>query len=918
MFWKPGSSVASACVLLLVTVFMFSGCLLKTGPTASFHANPVSGTAPLTVQFTDTSLAGGSTITTWDWEFGDGQTSDDQSPSHEYAAAGAYSVTLTVTTAYGSDTSAPTTIIVTNEEGEAGFSVSPSLHHVLATASETVFEVTNTGADSVSWNAAVTTGNWLRITDGASGADNGTITVGYDANANGAPRTGVVTITPSGTTLSPVEVTVTQAKEGTPDDLDGDGLSNEDEDIAGSNPTDLDSDNDGLYDGDEVNTHDTSPILADTDGDGVSDGNEIGAGADPLVPETAPAAYKAMAASINDMTAQLQDDLKTMSLDDALQNAATYLSGQSNVSSVQFDASKSGSPPTLWADFADYATYVVLVAPKTSSGAAKFLTPDELASASVGKARGAKQTAAEKSFDFQGFPKRSCVFANLFDAGTNTANTSTLYQMMKNKKYDVDLVTGNGGGVDFFKTLANYGLVYLDTHGGFIQDKKAAAQPYYGLLRTSDGQNVVQDQTYLANGDFSSRRVMISTRVITNASDLAKVPAGKHYCISNKFIEQYVGEFENHSLVFLNCCQTAKLPSGAIPDYSDAPLFSAFLGKNAGDILGWTESVTDQKAMNAGSYFFSRMLGDNDAFAAQTPPIAPYDFGDTYAALLNKGYGHDATYNADFVGYIRGYSEDVILAPRINFLVTDLEDEQMEIHGTFGSNGTPTVKAGDQQLTVVERDTDTILVDLPDDAKGPVTVEILNHKSNAVPLTEWNGTFNLQSDAGVMVPGVNATIQCRWRGDIHSQRSQYPEDEAELPQLEMSTCELDSVYTYDFTSSYSNESTRYDYSGSGSVNQTLDGEGDTWLGGNVMMYMSAGSIQFIVYAVASLTMNVTDLKTGSTQSYTLPYSVGLVFTWPIGEYGDIAAGSTTANGTIQVTWDAFEVNGAPDASTPAP
>ncbi len=46
------------------------------------------------VAFTDKSTGN---VTSWSWEFGDGETSAEQNPSHTYAAAGAYTVTLTVT-----------------------------------------------------------------------------------------------------------------------------------------------------------------------------------------------------------------------------------------------------------------------------------------------------------------------------------------------------------------------------------------------------------------------------------------------------------------------------------------------------------------------------------------------------------------------------------------------------------------------------------------------------------------------------------------------------------------------------------------------------------------------------------------------------------------------------------------------------
>ena len=46
----------------------------------------------------------------------------------------------------------------------------------------------------------------------------------------------------------------------------------------------MDSDGDGLIDGDEVNKYKTDPLDEDSDGDGYSDGEEVAAGKDPLDP----------------------------------------------------------------------------------------------------------------------------------------------------------------------------------------------------------------------------------------------------------------------------------------------------------------------------------------------------------------------------------------------------------------------------------------------------------------------------------------------------------------------------------------------------------------------------------------------------------------------------------------------------------
>jgi PKD repeat protein len=72
-------------------------------PQAAFSATPREGLLPLTVQFNDTSLPGTSQIRVWYWEFGDGTSSREASPRHEYTAPGTYTVRLTVESAEGTD-----------------------------------------------------------------------------------------------------------------------------------------------------------------------------------------------------------------------------------------------------------------------------------------------------------------------------------------------------------------------------------------------------------------------------------------------------------------------------------------------------------------------------------------------------------------------------------------------------------------------------------------------------------------------------------------------------------------------------------------------------------------------------------------------------------------------------------------------
>lgn len=90
--------------------------------------------------------------------------------------------------------------------------------------------------------------------------------LGMDGNCNGG-------MPPSGQVLS--------------EDTDGDGLSDSLETILGTDPQLVDTDFDGLSDGDEVNDHGTDPLNRDTDGDGLTDGDEVLLhGTDPLDPDT--------------------------------------------------------------------------------------------------------------------------------------------------------------------------------------------------------------------------------------------------------------------------------------------------------------------------------------------------------------------------------------------------------------------------------------------------------------------------------------------------------------------------------------------------------------------------------------------------------------------------------------------------------
>jgi PKD repeat protein len=96
--------------LLLYMAFIGGG---NEPPTASF----THSCTDLSCNFTDTSTDADGSVTQWSWDFGDGETSTLQNPSHAYASEGTYDVTLTATDDAGGTDTATESVTVTAPAG---------------------------------------------------------------------------------------------------------------------------------------------------------------------------------------------------------------------------------------------------------------------------------------------------------------------------------------------------------------------------------------------------------------------------------------------------------------------------------------------------------------------------------------------------------------------------------------------------------------------------------------------------------------------------------------------------------------------------------------------------------------------------------------------------------------------------------
>jgi PKD repeat protein len=183
-------------------------------PVALFSENPTSGTAPLTISFTNQSTGD---IVSYSWDFGDGTTENAMpNPTHTYVSPGIYNVRLIANGPAESDTIIKNSLItvqaqipqyqITISSGGNG-TVSPKgMVTVTQGASISVTAVPSAGYHFLNWNVA----SGITINANSS-AGSFTINGSGTIQANFSPNTYVITVnkTGNGTVVPSGDNTVT-------------------------------------------------------------------------------------------------------------------------------------------------------------------------------------------------------------------------------------------------------------------------------------------------------------------------------------------------------------------------------------------------------------------------------------------------------------------------------------------------------------------------------------------------------------------------------------------------------------------------------------------------------------------------------------------------------------------------------------
>ncbi|MDX2359407.1 MAG: PKD domain-containing protein [Crocinitomicaceae bacterium] len=88
--------------VILVCLFLFVQLFCYAQLTADFSASPLTICIGDSIEFTDLSVEDGSPIQTWNWDFGDGSSSNLENPWHTFTSTGPFNITLTVQAVDGS------------------------------------------------------------------------------------------------------------------------------------------------------------------------------------------------------------------------------------------------------------------------------------------------------------------------------------------------------------------------------------------------------------------------------------------------------------------------------------------------------------------------------------------------------------------------------------------------------------------------------------------------------------------------------------------------------------------------------------------------------------------------------------------------------------------------------------------------
>jgi hypothetical protein len=333
--------------------------------------------------------------------------------------------------------------------------------------------------------------------------------------------------------------------------------------------------------------------------------------------------------------------------------------------------------------------------------------------------------------------------------------------------------------VEGLKQVSGDGVFYFGSHGGTTQNIDGDEVAALWTLTPVDGFN----ETLLRNDISTGRVVYAAAPHDKNPAFRAGIdPPGKeklyavHYAITSEFIEEYMS-FGPNSLVVMDSCSS-----------DESTLRQAFVDKGASVYAGWTTTVGSGYAERATKFLFDRLLGTNMEGERLFPKQRPFDYRAVVENMGEEGILPACTSGGCPAGtttlnFTSGKGDFELLMPSIAYMEVEEASNELFIYGMFGSEeGRVTIESNEVQ--VKNWTPETVSVELKDEgagSAGTVVVEVREHKSNGVPLTEWRGEMSYSFQADALSPNlkVASTMQIHLRADVHAYRDRPGHDPIE-------------------------------------------------------------------------------------------------------------------------------------------
>ncbi|MBL8742582.1 MAG: hypothetical protein JNK04_15850 [Myxococcales bacterium] len=345
---------------------------------------------------------------------------------------------------------------------------------------------------------------------------------------------------------------------------------------------------------------------------------------------------------------------------------------------------------------------------------------------------------------------------------------------------------------DLLTKVSGLGVFHFSTHGLSCWDPESGA---VGYCLGTDSQFIPNFQSSVWGCQETAAECQLigqqraAGRIGLTVQEEGGIKKG-YYAVNHAFASAH-WTFADNAFVYLDACGSLGETTVTNPQFLYAPWFrSVLMQKKVGAIMGWTGLVEKDFSAQTAALAFDKILGSNK-LEVPTPKQRPFSVGEIYQWLESKGKVTDPSNLTTLLKVQAATDTDVILAPSVRNLVVGANasslisqeqpgaDTELSVFGEFGSDPV-TVKIAGSVLQDGAQTDSALVRNLPGPTSdGLVSVEVTigseTIKSNAVPLTSWNGPcrFKTVHSATFGPPGIFNELDCsdlHFRGDVHSFR----------------------------------------------------------------------------------------------------------------------------------------------------